>query len=176
MALTITFDSTYANVTFSGPALDAFVADDTNTLNLLMVNSCGTEVTYAVDIDDVDTDGGNTYTRTAAQLGFSSTVTDGVYRFRLKYLGDTILTDTGYAYVAVQIPCQLIDSYAKYIDCIDDRPCKDNEHFWPAAFHELLKDWNGNPCSDWTYQNACTVWTSLNTMLETINDDDCGCD
>lgn len=158
-------------MTLTSDAIQALIDDDTGSLSLKVTYNCGTPTTIAITTGDLT---GSTYVLSFSSLGQSTRFQDGVYYLELSYLNDTAVSDTSIEYVSVTIPCQLINLYAdKTIDCLSEKPCAENEYFWAAVFHDLLGQ--AGICSKFTYTNACSMWTTMNTILGTINDGDCGC-
>lgn len=146
---------------------------DTHTVTLRYRYNCNAGATIAVEEEDVTVD---EITLTPASLGMTSVFSEGVYFIEIKAVpvsGNT-QTETYILYYAPTIPCELIAYYAdKGIDCLNERPCDNNEYFWAYVFHDLLL--NANTCSEFTYEKTCTLWEALTAIIGTTNNGDCGC-
>lgn len=175
--MTLTFNSTFSQVTVTGTALDAFIADSSNVLVLQTTKDCGTLLSHTISIGDVDS-GNSQYVVTASTLGYGAVFPEGVYQFRLRYQDNPVTINTRFAYLNASIACKLIDWYAKFLECLGDKPCNQNYFYWVFVFDNLLQRFAAGSCNDFTYSNACKLYTK---MLELLNDtttinDDCGCD
>lgn len=172
----VTFNSSYSQITISSStALSGFIDDQISSLVLEVIRNCGTTTTHTIALDDIDTVN-EEYTVTATILNQGSVFAEGVYSFKLKYRDNPVVVNTVYKYIGTSITCKIIDWYAKYLECLEAKPCDQNIFYWVFVFDNLLQRFEQGSCNDFTYANACKLYNKLLELLTNTVNDDCGCD
>lgn len=168
MTLQVQPGFTYVDV--SAAAIDAFVAAGAGTLTLSVTHNCATPVDTVIVANDL-TDGVlRVVPAHVDQTGVR--LEDGIYRIALTHSGTPTKTaDETMLFVDYDLVCKLLAYYAEHLACLERKPCHDTEQFYPLAFADLLR--RGRICTDFTYEQACSVYAYLTDLL--TQDYDCGC-
>jgi hypothetical protein len=148
--------------------LTAYLADPSNELTLEVWHNCATPTVISIDEDYIDE---SEIHLLPEHLGMIDVFANGVYRLRLKYLDSTVIEDNGLFYIGEGVDCRLIDLFAQYIECLEEKPCAENYMFWAYGFHDILQSliW----CEETTYENACVVYDKLVSIIG--EDFNCDC-
>lgn len=182
--LTTIIASNFTTITISGNALEQYMSNDpkTGTLKLEVYNCSSASPAVIIDLTQTiatpktinGTVGSYNYIVTLADLNMTTVITNGVYNFKLKYVDTVSYTDTAIVYINKDIACKLINYYAgvgiKELEC---ESCAQNEYFFPYVFDDLLQ--RANTCDDFTFDNACCLYDTLTTILDTVKINECGC-
>jgi len=173
--------SDFTSITISGDALEQYMANDpafTGTLKL-SVYTCSSATPIVVDLSqDIaspktinGTTGSFNYIVLPADLNMTSLISNGVYHFKLNYADSTSYEDTSIVYINKDIECRLINFYNTVKDAAP-KDCAQDDRFMPYIFDDLLS--RANTCDDFTFENACCIYNTMITILDsTVNE--CGC-
>ena len=173
--------SDFTSITISGDALEQYMSNSpvSGTLKL-SVYTCSSSTPTVIDLSqDIaspktinGTTGSYNYIVVPADLSMTSVISNGVYKFELVYADTTTYTDTAIVYVNKDVACRLVNYYATIKDLIDTKDCAENDYFMPYIFDDLLS--RANTCDDFTFVNACCIYNTMITILDsTVNE--CGC-
>lgn len=182
--LTTIIASNFTTITISGNALEQYMSNSpkTGTLKLEVYNCSSASPAVIIDLTQTiatpktinGTVGSYNYIVTLSDLNMTTVITNGVYNFKLKYVDTTSYEDTSIVYINKDIACKLINYYADFglKDC-ELKKCSENEYFFPYMFDDLLQ--RANSCNDFTFDNACMLYNTMITLLDTTKLNDCGC-
>lgn len=162
--MVVTLASDCTSITISSDLVDQYITDlpDPGILRLIVTHNCGTPVEIDFEEADITLGSPNTISIPLADLEMTDVFTNGVYRFKLAYIGDLTSVEYYNQYVACEVECALVNHYAEF---------KDSSAY---AYHQILQ--RIGACDEYTYENACELWDELKYLVDNSDESNCGCD